>query len=66
MINVCGLWKNETKDGKKYISGKLCNIKILIFPNEKKVLGSNSPDFTLCIADDKTDTKDKKVENPFI
>ena len=51
MITICGLWKNETKEGRKYLSGTLGGIKILVFPNEKKT--DRQPDYNIVIAENK-------------
>ena len=51
MITICGLWKNETKEGRKYLSGSLGGIKILVFPNEKKT--DRQPDYNIVIAENK-------------
>lgn len=51
MMSVTGLWRNETKDGRVYLSGNWGhNTKILIFPNTKKEQGSKQPDYTFCLA----------------
>jgi hypothetical protein len=36
MMKVTGLWANKAKDGKTYLSGRLGDVKILIFPNNFK------------------------------
>lgn len=52
MIELTGLWKNTSKDGKTYLSGKLSFAKVVILPNDFKK-NSNDPDFYLCIAEGK-------------
>lgn len=49
MIQISGLWLNETKDGKKYMSGYMGEAKILIFRNEYKE-SENQPDYRMYIA----------------
>ena len=50
MINICGLWKSTSKDGKQYFSGNIGNAKILIFPNDKRG-NEKAPDYQLVIAE---------------
>lgn len=47
MIELCALWLNETKDGKKYMSGNLGNAKLMLFKNDYKKPGSKEPDYRL-------------------
>lgn len=49
MLSVCGLWSNQTKDGREYMSGSIGNVKVLIFRNQNKK-GERSPDWNLCLA----------------
>jgi uncharacterized protein (DUF736 family) len=50
MIELCGLWKSESKAGNRYLSGKLGNnVTIMIFENTRKSKDSE-PDFRLMIA----------------
>jgi hypothetical protein len=47
IVNVCGLW--AAKQGSKLIaSGRLGNVKVLVFRNENKQ-NDRSPDFNICI-----------------
>ena len=55
MINICGLWKNTSKDGKEYFSGNIGNAKILIFPNDKRG-NEKAPDYQLVIAEKSKNT----------
>ena len=57
MIELTGLWLNETKEGKKYFKGSLGGATVLVFKNEHKEPGSNQPDYKLCLAE-----KQKKEE----
>lgn len=52
LINVCGLWKNESKSGSTYLSGSLGGVQVLVFPVKEK-RSDRSPDYTLCIAEKK-------------
>ncbi len=45
MIKVCGLWENH-KDGKRYFTGSLGGVRIVILPNDFKK-ESKHPDFNL-------------------
>lgn len=42
---LTGLWKNQTKDGKPYLSGSLGLAKLMIFPNDHKREGEKGPDY---------------------
>ena len=48
LVKLGGLWKNQTKDGKTYLSGNFGGAKVLIFPNGFKT-EENQPDYTLSI-----------------
>jgi len=50
MIKLTGLWKNETKDKKTYLSGNLTyGTKLLIFQNKFKETDKD-PDYNAYIA----------------
>jgi len=61
-IPLCGLWKNETQGGLKYLSGTLGGGKLLIFPNGFKT-SENSPDYNLYLAKREA-KKEVPVPNP--
>ncbi len=64
LIQLCGLWKNKTKDGEEYLSGNLNgNTKILIFKNKYKEK-DNHPDNIIYISQNRK--KDEKEEIPFV
>lgn len=69
LINLTGLWKNKSKDGTDYLSGRLSpRVNILIFKNSKKRPDSKDPDYTVCLAPN--EPKDEKEpgsdeESPF-
>jgi uncharacterized protein (DUF736 family) len=50
MIEIAGLWKNKSKDGKVYLSGYFGNAKVLVFPNSHKQEGEKSPDYRMYVA----------------
>jgi uncharacterized protein (DUF736 family) len=35
-LNVGGMWKNTSKNGKTFYSMKIGQLKLLVFPNERK------------------------------
>ena len=49
MVRLGGLWKNETKDGKTYLSGTFGGARLMIFPNGFKEK-DNDPDYVVTIA----------------
>jgi uncharacterized protein (DUF736 family) len=59
MFSATGLWKQQSKNGKTYLSGSLGGVRVLIFPNEKKT-ADNQPDYTLCFApNEKREAKER-------
>ncbi|MBN1566242.1 MAG: hypothetical protein JXA73_00220 [Acidobacteria bacterium] len=56
-VKLCGLWKNKTKEGKPYLSGKLGSAKLLIFQNERKQ-AANHPDYTVFLVPGENKPKD--------
>lgn len=62
MIRLCGLWTNSTKDGKKFMSGKLSySSKVLIFKNEKK-RDEKDPDYFLYVDQAEQSNGDSKAK----
>ena len=49
MIQLTGLWLNQSKSGEKYFSGNLGGAKVLIFKNKHKT-EEKHPDYQLYIA----------------
>jgi hypothetical protein len=50
MHEISGLWINQTKEGKRYLSGNLNRTaRILIFQNERKRPDSKDPDYYLFV-----------------
>ena len=47
MINLTGLWRSETKNGREYWSGIMGGVKIIMFRNNST--NSKAPEFNLCI-----------------
>lgn len=64
MVQVSGLWLNESKSGKKFMKGYMGNLTILIFANEYKT-SDGQPDFVMYFAQKDYDKKQDKKENPF-
>ena len=58
LIELTGLWVNTAKSGMKYFSGKINNLNVLIFKNQKKEEGSKQPDYRMFLS------KPKKKEQP--
>ena len=56
------LWCNTTKAGKKYLSGKLDDKKVVGFINEKATEENKQPYFTVYFSDDKPVKKERKME----
>jgi hypothetical protein len=55
MINICGLWKHEGKNGTFY-SGSLGGVDVLIFANKNRK-SDKAPDLNLCISEKNKDYK---------
>ena len=49
LVRLGGLWKNQSNDGKTYLSGTFGGARVMIFPNGYKEKDSD-PDFILNIA----------------
>jgi uncharacterized protein (DUF736 family) len=49
MVEIGGLWENETRDGETYYSGSLGQAKLLVFRNKNKK-SSKHPDFNIFVA----------------
>ena len=50
-IRIGGLWKQTSKTGLNYLSGKLGQARLLIFQNDSK-RDENSPDHTMYLVPD--------------
>ena len=62
MIEISGLWKNESKDGKTvYLVGYMGKAKILVFKNTYKKAGTE-PDYIMYV-DKKTRPEKDDSEN---
>jgi hypothetical protein len=48
LIKLCGLWENQTKDGRQYFSGVLGGVKVLLFRDKNPAEGG--PQWSLMIA----------------
>lgn len=59
IIQICGLWLNETKDGQsKFLKGNCGQVQYLVFRNKSKT-AANHPDYHLCITKNNTQKKDE-------
>lgn len=50
MLQLCGLWLNVSKDGKKSISGNLGGVRVILLKNKFKAK-DDQPDYHLYIAE---------------
>lgn len=62
MINITGLWKAESKNGKPYLRGRLGNAVIMVFPNERKT-DEKQPDYRVVIGESKREQASKELES---
>ena len=59
VIQICGLWTNETKDGKsKFMKGNSGQVQYLVFKNKNKT-EKNHPDYYLCLSKNNTQKKEE-------
>jgi len=58
MIHLAGFWKKDSKNGRKYYTGKLGSGKLLLFRNDKKQT-EKDPDLILYIVQERG-AKDKE------
>jgi hypothetical protein len=49
-LELCGLWAGQTRDGRRYLSGTLGNVKVLVFPNEHRGDNEKAPTHRLMVA----------------
>lgn len=56
MLQLGGLWINESNSGNKYMSGYLGNLKIMIFRNKFKTEDKH-PDYVMRLAEKQRDTE---------
>ena len=49
MLELCGLWLQESKGGKKYMSGSLGGVRLMVFKYEHKKEGENTPDYRIML-----------------
>lgn len=50
MINLTGLWINESKNGDTYLAGNIGAAKLMVFKNNRKQEGSKQPDYYVTLA----------------
>ena len=58
------LWIKNSKTGTVYMSGKIGDQEVVIFRNDKKVEGSNQPDWRVLKSKPRENTP-VKTDNPF-
>lgn len=64
LIQLTGLWANQSKDGGSYLSGKLgARANLLIFKNKNKRPNSNDPDYFACLAPVEPKEQDKQKKD---
>lgn len=56
MLDLGGLWINESQSGNKYMAGYLGNLKIMIFRNKFKT-DDKHPDYVMRLAEKQRDTE---------
>ena len=61
LVEITGLWINETQGGVKYFSGYMGNAKILIFKNKFKETEKH-PDYKMYVAENKK--KEEQASQP--
>ena len=49
LVELCGLWLNESKAGNKYMAGTMGGARVLVFRNEDKEPDSNAPDYRVFV-----------------
>lgn len=64
MIQLSGLWLNESVNGNKYMVGYLGRNKILVFRNQHKTV-DNQPDYLLYLADNPPAKPEEQDKPPF-
>lgn len=63
MIQLSGLWKQESKAGKAYYSGNMGGIQLQLWPNKFKKKDDNRPDLILWVVKRKP-KEESKTEEP--
>ena len=65
MIQLTGLWLNESSSGQKYMAGYFGKAKVLIFRNQYKD-NESQPDYILYVAEpEKKNIQEDGLEPPF-
>lgn len=63
MLQLGGLWVNESKSGVKYMTGYMGNLKLMIFRNNYKK-EDNQPDYIMYLAEKpRPENPDENSEN---
>jgi uncharacterized protein (DUF736 family) len=47
ILNACGLWISKSQSGNTYMSGRMGDLKMLVFKNDKKG-NEKAPDYRVC------------------
>lgn len=58
LLKLAALWKNQSKDGRTYLSGYLGDCKVLVMANQYARAGSKDPTHHIFLA-----PKEKKPKN---
>lgn len=61
LVQIGGLWRNKTDDGKTYLAGYLGNARLLVFPNGFKK-EPRHPDWILYVAPNKPKGEDDSFD----
>lgn len=56
------LWCNATEKGKKYLTGKLANERVVAFINEKATKENKQPYFTVYLSDEPVKQEKKEIK----
>lgn len=62
MLQLGGLWVNESKSGVKYMTGYMGNLKLMIFRNNFKK-EDNQPDYVMYLAEKPRNNESNSEEN---
>lgn len=63
MLQLGGLWVNESKSGTKYMTGYFGNLKLMIFRNNYKSEDKH-PDYVMYLAEKPRDTRSDDAPSP--
>jgi len=60
MIEIAALWKNRTREGTEYFSGKINGATLFVFENSKKT-APKQPDYRVYISEPRTCRRDTRA-----